>query len=117
MDDHAFLRRGVESIITRNSLGTVCGEAADGEEAIRKVRELKPDLVIMDISMPKMSGIEATKQIRKFSSDVKIIILTMHDSIQMEEIAKEAGANRVIEKSAAEEQLVCAVNELSRGGF
>jgi DNA-binding NarL/FixJ family response regulator len=117
VDDHALLRRGIESIITRRSLGTVCGEAGNGEEAIRKVRELKPDLVIMDISMPKMGGIEATKQIRKFAPDLKIIILTMHDSRQMAEIAEEAGATRLIVKSEAQEELARAIIELSRDGL
>lgn len=113
VDDHAVVRRGVASIIERNGIGTVCGEAENGEEAIRKAKELKPDIVLMDISMPKMGGIEATKQIRRFAPHLKIIILTMHDSRQVAEIAKEAGADRVIDKSQAEEQLVRAVKELS----
>ena len=79
VDDHAVLRRGVEALITRASLGTVCGEAADGEEAIGLAKELKPDLIIMDISMPKLSGLDATRRIREFDRRVKIVILTMHD--------------------------------------
>ena len=88
VDDHAVVRRGVASIIERNGIGTVCGEAENGEEAIRKAKELKPDIVLMDISMPKMGGIEATKQIRRFAPHLKIIILTMHDSRQVAEIAR-----------------------------
>lgn len=112
VDDHALLRRGVASMIAQNKLGTVCGEAADGEEAVRKTEELKPDLVIMDVSMPKVGGIDATRQIRKFAPALKIIILTMHDSEQMALIAKQAGANRVVEKSEVEEQLTRAIREL-----
>lgn len=97
VDDHELLRRGVQGLIAQSGLGTVCGEAADGQEAVRKTEELKPDLIIMDVSMPKLSGIEATKQIRSFNPTVKIIILTIHQSSQMAGIAAKAGANGYVE--------------------
>lgn len=112
VDDHAFLRRGVESFIVDNRLGTVCGEAADGEEAVRKTTELQPDLIIMDVSMPKLGGIDATRQIRKFAPTIKIIILTMHQSSQMALIAKQAGANCLVEKTEVSEKLACAIRQL-----
>lgn len=113
VDDHEFVRRGVESIIVGNRLGTVCGEAEDGKEAVRKARELEPDLIIMDVSMPRLSGIEATKQIRMFDPKIKIIILTMHQSSLMIRMTVEAGANGFVEKTAVSEELARAIRELS----
>jgi len=116
VDDHELLRRGVQGIIAQNGLGTVCGEAADGDEAVRKAQELQPDLIIMDVSMPKMGGIDATRAIRKFAPTLKIIILTMHQSSQMALIAKQAGANSFVEKTAVAEQLSRAIQELCKEG-
>jgi DNA-binding NarL/FixJ family response regulator len=113
VDDHAVLRRGVEAIISRNSLGTVCGEASDGEEAVRLAKKLKPDVIVMDVGMPKLSGIDATRQIRSFDPGVKIIMLTMHDVSQLGGILAAGGADRVIEKISAEEQLAGAIRELT----
>jgi DNA-binding NarL/FixJ family response regulator len=109
VDDHQAVRRGVESIVTRHGLGEVCGEAENGEDAVRKVRELAPDLVTMDISMPVMNGLEATRQIRGIAPQTKIVVLTMHSSPQMLEQAKQAGADDVVEKFAAEAELVKAI--------
>jgi len=112
VDDHEMLRRGIESIVTNNSLGEVCGEAENGEEAIRKIQELKPDLVIMDISMPVMNGLEATRVIRKMPSSPKILILTMHDTLQVKHAVEESGADGLVVKSEASSQLVDAITSL-----
>src|SRR3981189_2502607 len=98
VDDHEMLRRGVESIIRRNSLGGVCGEAQNGEEAIRKVQELKPDLVILDVSMPVMGGLEAAREIRRIAPSTKIIILTMHNSTTLPVGVRAVGADALVGK-------------------
>ena len=83
---------------------------------MHKAKELQPDLIIMDVSMPKLGGIDATREIRKFAPTVKIIILTMHQSSQMALIAKQAGANDFVEKNTVEEHLGHAIRELYKRG-
>jgi DNA-binding NarL/FixJ family response regulator len=112
VDDHELMRRGVKSLITDNKLGEVCGEAENGEEAVAKVLELKPDLVILDVSMPVMNGLEAARHIRRLAPSVKILILTMHDSSQIAIAAQEAGANALLVKSDAATKLVGTVKNL-----
>jgi two-component system nitrate/nitrite response regulator NarL len=111
-DDHEMLRRGIEALVCNHGLGELCGEASNGEEAVTLVRDLKPDLLILDISMPVMNGIEAARQIRKFSATQKILILTIHDSPQIIQAAQEAGANAVIMKSETNSELVDAIQRL-----
>jgi len=109
-----MLRRGVESIIKRNSLGGVCGEAQNGEEAIRKVQELQPDLVILDVSMPVMSGLEAAREIRRIAPATKIVILTMHNSTQIVDAVRDAGADALVVKTEAASNLAEVIKELHR---
>jgi DNA-binding NarL/FixJ family response regulator len=109
VDDHQVVRRGVESVVLRHSLGMVCGEAENGEEAIRQVRELAPDVVIMDVSMPVMNGLEAARQIRRIAPHVKILVFTMHNASPLMQLIKESGADAVIDKFSAEDQLVQAI--------
>ena len=112
VDDHEMLRRGVESIIKRNLLGEICGEAENGEEAIKKVHELKPDLVILDVSMPVMTGLEAAREIRRIATATKIIILTMHNSSQVADAVREAGADALVVKTEAASNLAEAIRDL-----
>ena len=112
VDDHEMLRRGVESIIRRNSLGGVCGEAQNGEEAIRKVQELKPDLVILDVSMPVMSGLEAAREIRRIAPSTKIIILTMHNSTQIAEAVHDVAADALVVKTEAAANLADVIRDI-----
>jgi DNA-binding NarL/FixJ family response regulator len=112
VDDHEMLRRGVEAIIRRNSLGKLCGEAQNGEEAIRKVQELKPDLVIMDVSMPVMGGLEAAREIRRIAPATKIIILTMHNSAQIAEAVHEVGADALVVKTEAAANLADVIRDI-----
>jgi DNA-binding NarL/FixJ family response regulator len=112
VDDHEMLRRGVESIIKRNALGEVCGEGENGEEAIRKVQELKPDLVILDVTMPVISGLEAAREIRRIAPSTKIVILTMHNSTQIAEAVREAGADALVVKTEAASNLAEAIRAL-----
>jgi two-component system response regulator NreC len=112
VDDHELMRAGVRTIVSRNALWEICGEAENGREAIDKTQELKPDLVVIDISMPQMNGIDATREIRRVAPATKIIILTMHESRQIVFAARNAGADEVITKQMASESLVSAIERL-----
>jgi DNA-binding NarL/FixJ family response regulator len=112
VDDHELFRRGVKSILAEKSLGEVCGEAEDGAEAVRMVRALHPDLVILDITMPVMNGFEAARRIRELAPRTKIIILTMHDSQQAAGAARAAGADAFLVKSEASAKLADTIQGL-----
>ena len=108
VDDHEIVRSGLRRLVERQSGWEVCGEAVNGKEAIDKALALNPDLVLMDISMPVMNGIEATRQIRRLSPVTKIVIVSLRDDESITAEAKNAGA--VIEHEAttskvSEEQL------------
>jgi two-component system, NarL family, response regulator NreC len=109
VDDHAFIRRGVQTILHPFPQWEFCGEAENGKEAIRMAQELKPEVIIMDISMPELNGIEATRAIRKSQPSVKIVLLTLHDSSELLRIAFRAGARGYLLKSDAEQELVQAL--------
>jgi len=116
VDDHEIVREGVKCVLANHPALHVCGEAKNGQEAVEKAVALKPDLVLMDISMPVMGGIEATRQIRRLSPTIKIVVLSLHDSPQIAEHAKKAGANAYVNKSCSAEILfktiLAAVEEL-----
>jgi DNA-binding NarL/FixJ family response regulator len=109
VDDHAFIRRGVQTILHPFPEWEFCGEAENGKEAIRMADELKPEVIIMDISMPGLNGIEATRAIRKTQPSVKIVLLTLHDSSELLRIAFRAGARGYLLKTDAEQELVKAL--------
>ena len=110
VDDHAFIRRGVQAILHRFPEWELCGEADNGNDAIRLANELKPDVIIMDVSMPGLNGIEATRAIRKTQPDVKIVLLTLHESADLVRTAFRAGARGYLLKTEAEQELVRALN-------
>ena len=114
VDDHELLRRGIRGIIERDNLGEVCGEATNGLEAIDKVQKLKPDLVLLDVSMPLMGGLEAARRIRDIAPSTTIIVVTMHDSRQIKSLAEEAGADALVEKSEVSTTLVEAIKKRYR---
>ena len=99
-DDHELVRQGVRAILQREPGWTVCGEAPTGRQALTMLVELTPDLVVLDISLPGLNGIEVTRQIRR-SSSVPILIVTMHDSDEVVREAIESGANGVVLKAEA----------------
>ena len=92
VDDHELIRQGVRAIFVKDSRFLVCGEATNGKEAIEQVEKLNPEVIILDISMPVMGGLEAAAEIRRIVPKTKIVILTMHDSDQMRSQARNAGA-------------------------
>ena len=114
-DDHEIVRRGVWSILAPCEHLEVCGEAANGEEAVKKACQLRPDLIILDVAMPVLSGFSATKEIRKCLPDVPILILSMHDDPEMIRASKLAGAQGFITKMDVSAALLIAVDALLQG--
>jgi DNA-binding NarL/FixJ family response regulator len=114
-DDHELVRRGIRGLLRAQRGWKVAGEAADGREAVEKSRKLKPDVIILDIAMPNLDGLEATRQIREAAPNTEILILTMHESNQMVRRVLEAGARGYVLKSDLAGHLVKAVKGVSRG--
>jgi DNA-binding NarL/FixJ family response regulator len=114
-DDHGLVRRGARALLQARRGWRVVGEAANGREAVEKARELKPDVAVVDISMPELDGIEVIRQIREAVPDTKVLVLTMHESDQMVRRALEAGALGYLLKSDLTECLVKAVKAVSEG--
>jgi DNA-binding NarL/FixJ family response regulator len=111
-DDHAPLRRSIRSLLESHAQWSVCGEAADGEEAIEEAERLRPDVVLLDISMPKLNGLEAARRIRQSVPTAQLLVLTMHSSDQLPEEARRAGARDVVMKSDADRSLIGAIESL-----
>jgi DNA-binding NarL/FixJ family response regulator len=116
VDDHAFIRRGVQTILHPFPEWELCGEADNGNDAIRMAEELKPEVIIMDLSMPGLNGIEATRAIRKTQPAVKIVLLTLHESAELVLSAFRAGARGYLLKTDAEQELVKALTVVTGQG-
>lgn len=116
VDDHAFIRRGVQTILHPFPEWELCGEADNGNDAIRMAEELKPEVIIMDLSMPGLNGIEATRAIRKTQPGVKIVLLTLHESAELVRSAFRAGARGYLLKTDAEQELVKALTVVTGQG-
>ncbi|HXM92279.1 MAG TPA: response regulator transcription factor [Candidatus Dormibacteraeota bacterium] len=110
VDDHAVIRRGVQGILSTYPEWDLCGEADNGQDAIRLAGELAPDVVIMDVSMPGMNGLEATRIIHDVLPETKVLLLTLHSSSEFVRSAFHAGARGYVLKSDAENELVRALN-------
>jgi DNA-binding NarL/FixJ family response regulator len=113
-DDHEVVRKGLCALLQGESGWVVCGEASDGRTATEKVRELKPDVIVLDIGMPGLNGLEATRQIIKDDARARVLILTLHDSDQVVREVLNAGARGFLLKSDAARDLVVAVEALRR---
>jgi DNA-binding NarL/FixJ family response regulator len=113
-DDHPVVRHGLRTLLGGHPEWEIVDEAADGFEAVDKADRLKPDVVVLDITMPKMSGLEACRLIRKAVPASEILIVTQHDSPQMMREALEAGARGYVVKSNAARDLLAAVEAVSR---
>lgn len=114
-DDHEVVRHGLRSLIGEHPEWELVAEAANGREAVAKASEMKPDVAILDIGMPSLNGLDATKQILKIDQQAKILILTMHDSEHIIANAVNAGARGYVLKAEISTNLVRAVNALLNG--
>ncbi|MGO9612823.1 MAG: response regulator transcription factor [Dissulfurispiraceae bacterium] len=116
-DDHALVREGIAAFLRLSDDIEVVGEAADGIEAINRADELKPDIVLMDIGMPKLGGLEATVEIRKTNPSIKIIVLTQYDDREYISRFLKAGVSGYLLKKAVGSELINAIRAVSRGEF
>jgi two-component system response regulator NreC len=114
-DDHGVVRKGLRFLLEQEADFKVAGEAADGREAVRLARELSPDVIVMDIAMPQLNGIDATAQIVRQNPRIQVLILSMHNDETYLLRALEAGARGFLLKDTAEEDLVRAVRVVAQG--
>jgi two-component system response regulator NreC len=115
VDDHTILREGLRLVLDAQPQVTVVGEAADGREAIELVERLRPNVVVMDIAMPNLNGLEATRQIKKRWPEVRVVILTMHENHQYLQQIVRAGATGAVLKRSAGTELIMAVTAAAQG--
>lgn len=111
-DDHEIVRRGLVALIKGHPDWEVCAECDDGRQAVEKAKELKPDITILDIGMPILNGLEATRQILRDNSNVRVLILTITDTDQVVQAVLDAGARGFLLKSDAARDLIMAVDAL-----
>jgi DNA-binding NarL/FixJ family response regulator len=112
VDDHAVVRRGVRSLLESHEDWQVCGEATTGRDAVAQSLRLRPDVVVMDLSLPELNGLEATRQILKAAPDIEVLVLTMHHSEELAREVLQAGARGYVLKADADENLIAAVDSL-----
>jgi DNA-binding NarL/FixJ family response regulator len=115
-DDHEVVRQGLRTILKARPEWEIIGEAENGQQAIDSVRDLKPDVVILDITMPIMSGLEATQSICNLRLGTHVLIFTMHDSKSLIKAVRKAGADGYVLKSRAARDLIRAVEAMLGGG-
>lgn len=113
-DDHQVVRDGVRAMIQRQPGWTVCGEAPDGRQAVALAEELQPDIAVLDMTMPELNGLDATRQIRKCSPDTEVLIFTGHETEELVHRVFEAGARSYILKTDANTQLIAALQALAK---
>jgi len=113
VDDQEFMRSALRRLLSAQPFFKLCGEANDGYEAVEKAMELKPQAIVMDINMPGMDGLEATRRIHKAIPDTEILIFTQHELLQVAQAAEDAGARGCVSKSEATQQLVPALRTIS----
>lgn len=115
VDDHEVVRRGLKAVLEEHPGWQVVGEAASGREAIEKAGTLKPEVIILDMSMPGLNGLEATRGILKALPEAQVLVLTQHDSEQLVRAFLQAGAQGYLVKSDAARELVPALESLQQG--
>lgn len=115
VDDHAIVRDGLRQILEREPNIHIVGEAANGRVAVSEVVRLHPDIVLMDITMPELNGIDATRRIRKACPNTHVLILSVHDTAEYIHHALQAGASGYLHKNVSKKELIHAVLRVSRG--
>jgi len=115
VDDHDIVRHGVRSMLRSRPEWEICGEAANGQEALELVSTLKPDIVVLDLTMPVMNGLDATVRIRELGVRCRILIFTMHESDRLYAEIRQAGADGCVQKSRASLDLVRAIDTVLSG--
>jgi two-component system response regulator NreC len=115
-DDHAVVRHGLRALLEKEGF-QVAGEAADGQEVVRLASTAHPDIAILDISMPLLNGLDAARELKKESPNIKIILLTRHDEPQYVTAALRGGVKGYVLKSQAANELVHAIEQVGRGGI
>ena len=115
IDDHAVVRTGYKLLLENESDIEVVAELESGEQANQQARELNPDVIVMDLSMPGMGGLEAIRRIKAKNPEIKILVFTMHDNVSFVEHAMEAGASGYITKNNAPNILIHAVHQIAEG--
>ena len=114
-DDHALVRAGIRALLSTIEGVEVIAEAGDGREALQLIRELQPDIALLDITMPGLSGLEVLEESKKQLPDLRVIILTVHDAGEYAMLALRGGADGYLPKSAAANELQLAIEIVSRG--
>ncbi len=114
-DDHTIVRQGLRALLDSQEDIEVVGEAEDGRQAIENVKQLVPDIVVMDITMPSLNGIEATRQIKKLNPEIKVLVLTVHINEEYIYQVFQAGASGYLLKESAVSDLVSAINVAKKG--
>lgn len=117
IDDHPLFREGLKTIIDRDDWFKVIGEAGSGHEGLELAKRLKPDLVVVDISLPDQSGIQLTRHLRELLSDTKILIISMHSKIDYIAEAFQAGATGYVVKESASERLLQGLKSVAKGDY
>lgn len=117
VDDHSIVRQGIKSVIAKSKDINVIAEANDGREAVQMANEICPDIVIMDISLPLLNGLDASQQIIKQNKRIKILILSMHENRVFIEKALNSGVKGYILKDSAADEIVQAIREVHSGRF
>jgi len=114
VDDHPIVRQGLKTLLEGRAGWEVIGEASDGAEALEKAKELNPDVMVLDVTMPRMNGLEACRVLRRQAPQLEILFVTQHDSPQMMREAIDAGARGYVVKSNAARDLLAAVEAVSQ---
>ncbi|MEX0875997.1 MAG: response regulator transcription factor [Phycisphaerales bacterium] len=115
VDDHAMVREGIRAIVERDQLIEVVGEASDGREGIELIEKIKPDIVVIDIGMPNLNGVDATRQLTRDFPKVKVIALSMHTDKRFVLAMFEAGAMGYVAKDSISEEIVRAIHAVAKG--
>ncbi len=116
VDDHDVVREGVRAILKKRNDWEICGEAANGQEAVSQVEALRPDVIILDITMPRMSGLDVARKVVQNVPQSRVLMFTMHDSATVEQAVRGSGAHGLVLKLHAARDLVKAVDAVMDGG-